>query len=193
MKEPISKVIALDIGGVCLNIRPERCFGVLGYRSIEEVPQALLLAIDQFERGRISEEEFLAEFRRENGADLSDDFVRNAWNAILHSPVEGMAELIAEWRRDGYRVVFLSDTSTMHMRDFRARFPEIAEQVPDGIYSFVVGAKKPESAMYLAFEADYGKPALYVDDREVCIGGGEAAGWPVHRFESVEKLRQQKI
>lgn len=183
-----NKVLALDIGGVCLNIRPERCFGLLGYRAIEEVPAELLQAIDRFERGRLSENEFLALFRRVTGSNLSDEFIRGAWNAILHSPMEGMAERIRAWQRAGYRVVFFSDTSPMHMRDFRTRFAEIAGLVTDGIYSFIVGAKKPEPAMFIAFEADYGKPALYIDDREVCLEGGKAAGWRVHRFESVAGL-----
>lgn len=183
-----NKVIALDIGGVCLQIRPERCFGLLGYRAIEEVPPELLQSIDRFERGHLTEDEFLARFRQVTNSDLSDDFVRNAWNAILHAPIEGMADQIRRWQSDGFRVVFFSDTSTMHMRDFRKRFPEIAGLVPDGIYSFIVGAKKPEPAMFIAFEADYGKPAIYFDDREVCLAGGRAAGWPVHRFESVAGL-----
>ncbi len=185
-----TQVIALDIGGVCLQVRPERCFGLLGFRSIQEVPLELLAAVDRYERGHWDESRFLSAFRQATGSQLGDDFVRSAWNAILAAEMPDMAELIAELKERGHKVVFLSDTSPMHMAEFRRKFPAIATQVPEGIYSFVVGAKKPEPAMYAAFEADHGVPALYIDDRAVCIAGGEAAGWNTHTFESVEMLRR---
>ena len=47
------RVIALDIGNVCLEIHPERCFAALGYRSAQEIPpEALFLASERFERVR---------------------------------------------------------------------------------------------------------------------------------------------
>ena len=180
--------IALDIGGVCLEIRPERCFGLLGYRSIGEVPPALLAGVERYERGRIGEAEFLALFRDATGSDLSDDFIRSAWNAILAAEMPGMAELVRELQAAGTDIVLFSDTSPLHMTEFRRRF-EIARLLPDGVYSFVVGARKPDPAMFAALEADYGKPSLYVDDRELCLSGAKAFGWPVCRFESVKQLR----
>jgi len=59
------KVIALDIGNVCIGIHPERCFGALGFRSLADIPrEVLFLAGERFERGEISEAEFLDGFRR---------------------------------------------------------------------------------------------------------------------------------
>ena len=182
------RLIALDIGGVCLRIRPELCFGRLGYRSIEAVPPELLAAVDRLECGRMDEAEFLAVFRRVAGSALSDEAIRAAWCAILAEAMPGMTALVRELTLAGTKLVFFSDTSALHMTCFRENFP-IAEFVPDGIYSFVVGAKKPSPAMFAAFEADYGKPDLYVDDREVCLSGAPAFGWPTHRFESAERLR----
>jgi FMN phosphatase YigB (HAD superfamily) len=75
------------------------------------------------------------------------------------------------------------------MRYFRERFP-LAEFVPDGIYSFVTGAKKPSPAMFAAFEADYGKPVLYIDDRDVCLAGAELFQWQTHKFVNADTLRE---
>lgn len=67
------KVIALDIGNVCIGIHPERCFGALGFRSLADIPrEVLFLAGERFERGEISEAEFLDGFRRLTGSALSD-------------------------------------------------------------------------------------------------------------------------
>lgn len=183
------KVIALDIGGVCLQLQPEQCFGALGFTTLAEVPAALFTAVDRYERGACGEAEFLAAFRRETGSARPDAELTAIWNRILGPEMPGMDELVRELLEREVKIVFLSDTSPSHMAFFRARDP-LAALVPDGVYSYEVGAKKPEPAMYAAFERAHGRPALYIDDREPCIDGGRAAGWPVHRFTGVEPLRQ---
>ena len=68
------RVIALDIGNVCLEIHPERCFGALGFRSVSEIPpEALFLASERFERGEVTPAEFLAGFRKLTGTKFSDE------------------------------------------------------------------------------------------------------------------------
>ena len=90
------KVIALDIGNVCIGIHPERCFGALGFRSLADIPrEVLFLAGERFERGEISEAEFLDGFRRLTGSALSDAELRRAFCAIIGEPVPGMARLPA--------------------------------------------------------------------------------------------------
>lgn len=186
----MKKVIALDIGGVCLEIKPERCFAALGYSRPEEVPAELLLAADRCERGLLAAEELLAKFKRTSNAGFSDEAITAAWNSILHAEMPGMRELVGEMLNSGVKIVLFSDTSAGHMKHFRDTFA-IAELLPDGIYSFEVGAKKPEAPMYAAFEARHGRPSLYIDDRQVCIDGGVAFGWPTHRFRSVDLLRAE--
>ncbi len=171
-----NKVIALDIGGVCISLRPERCFGLLGYRSAEEIPPEIFTAVDRYERGMIDEKAFIQAFRDNTEPALSDEFIINAWNSILGDEIPGMYEKVLKWQQDGCKVVFFSDTSPMHMREFR-RKSRIASLVPEAIFSFVTGAKKPEPAMFAAFEADHGKPDLYVDDRQICRDGALAFGW----------------
>lgn len=118
------KVIALDIGNVCIGIHPERCFGALGFRSLADIPrEVLFLAGERFERGEISEAEFLDGFRRLTGSALSDAELRRAFCAIIGEPVPGMAELVSGLAGRGYRPVFFSDTSVTHMEELRRKFP----------------------------------------------------------------------
>ncbi len=186
----MSKLIALDIGGVCIKVRPERCFGLLGYRSVEEIPLEILSAVEKYERGFIDEKTFIAAFRENTESALPDEFIISAWNAIMGDEIEGTAELVKDLQKAGHKIVLFSDTSPLHIQLFRERYA-IAKLLPEAIYSFVAGAKKPEPAMFAAFEADHGKPDLYVDDRRICIDGGIAAGWESYRFTTPEDLRRK--
>lgn len=182
------KVIALDIGNVCLGIHPERCFGALGYRGMAEIPPELLfLAGERFERGEISEAEFLAGIRDLTGVDAGDEALLAAFRAIIGDPVPGMVELVEGLAARGYRPVFFSDTSVTHMEEVRRKFP--AEScVPEAVCSYEVHAKKPEAAMLAAFEARYGAPAFYFDDRAELIAAALKHGWNAHRFVSAEEV-----
>lgn len=182
-------VIALDIGGVCVELHPERCFGPLGFHAIEEVPIGVLSAVDQMEIGRIDEQQFAEIFRKTVSSGYAPEELAALWCATLGEPMPGMAALVRDMKKAGFQPVFFSDTSILHMRYFREKFP-LAEFVPDGIYSFVTGAKKPSPAMFAAFEADYGKPVLYIDDREVCLSGAEMFQWPTHKFVNADTLRE---
>ena len=182
------KVIALDIGNVCLEIHPERCFGALGFRSLKEIPPELLFfAGERFERGEISEAAFLAGIRELTGADGSDERLLSVFRAIIGDPVPGMVELVEGLTARGYRAVFFSDTSVTHMEEVRRKFPA-ATRVPEAVCSFEVHAKKPEPAMFAAFEARYGVPAFYFDDRIELIEAARKHGWNAHRFVSAEEV-----
>ena len=106
---------------------------------------------------------------------------------IIGEPVSGMAELVSGLAGRGYRPVFFSDTSVTNMEELRRKFPA-ASAVPDGIYSYRVHAKKPELPMFEAFEARFGVPAFYFDDRAELIEGARKHGWNAHRFVSAEEV-----
>lgn len=182
------RVIALDIGNVCLEIHPERCFGALGFRSVSDIPpEALFLAGERFERGEVTPSEFLAGFRKLTGTVLSDEELERAFRSIIGPVVPGMAELVAGLAARGFRPVFFSDTSVTHLDEVRRKFPAEAA-VPDGVYSCEVHAKKPEKAMFEAFEARFGVPEFYFDDRAELIEGALRHGWNAHRFVSAEEM-----
>lgn len=182
------KVIALDIGNVCIGIHPERCFGALGFRSLADIPrEVLFLAGERFERGEISEAEFLDGFRRLTGSALSDAELRRAFCAIIGEPVPGMAELVSGLAGRGYRPVFFSDTSVTHMEELRRKFPA-ASAVPDGIYSYRVHAKKPELPMFEAVRGPFRCSGFYFDDRAELSEGAGTQGWNAHRFVSAEEV-----
>lgn len=186
----MEKIIALDIGQVCLSIHPERCFGALGYRSLDEVPQELLyMESEQFERGMLSEADFLEKFRLLTGSSGSAEELSEIFCAIIGDPLPGMIDLVRSLPRRGFRPVFFSDTSATHMRRVRQKFPAV-DAVPEGVFSHEVGAKKSDDAMFEAFEHRFGRPFLYVDDRAELIGRGRARGWKGHVFAGAGDLEK---
>jgi len=80
-----------------------------------------------------------------------------------------------------------ANCGSTHMEELRRKFPA-ASAVPDGIYSYRVHAKKPELPMFEAFEARFGVPAFYFDDRAELIEGARKHGWNAHRFVSAEEV-----
>ena len=184
----ITKIVALDIGGVCINLHFDRCLDYFGHSIAEPIPEAVMKIFDQYERGLINETEWLESFRVHVRADLSDEDIRHGWNLIIGEDINGIAKWIREMIAVGYRFVYFSDTSQLHLLEVCRNF-SAAHLIYGGIFSFDVNAKKPEVAMYEAFEVQYGRPDLYIDDRPDNIAGGKQFGWNSQQFTSVEELR----
>jgi glucose-1-phosphatase len=189
LMDNMTKTVALDIGGVCLNLHYDLCFDYFGYSMDKPMPEAVMNAVEQYERGLINEAEWLESFRVHVRADISDEDIRHGWNLIIGQDITGIAKWIREMIANGYRFIYFSDTSQLHLLEVCRNF-SAAHLIYGGIFSFDVKAKKPEAAMYEAFETQYGKPDLYLDDRQDNIAGGSEFGWNSQLFTSVEDLRK---
>ncbi len=183
------KVIALDIGQVCVQVRGELCFAKLGYRSAAEVPRELFALNDELEKGRLTEDEYFRKFRELTGSELDKEAMREAFCSIIAAPIPGMNELVARLPERGVRPVFFSNTSRIHLERVRRVFAGAAA-VTEGVYSFEVGAMKPEPAIYEAFEQRYGRPDLYVDDRPDLIAAAAERGWEAYCFNGAADLEK---
>lgn len=185
----MSKFIALDVGNVCTKVMPERCFEALGYPSDTKPSTRFLHACELLEKGKISERDYLDIFHKETKNRFSDIQLLDAWNMIVGEEIQGMYELLGEISGLGYRIIFFSNTSNIHIiRAFKNM--NLTVFVTGGIYSFEVGAMKPDRKIYEAFEKKYGKPFFYVDDKPENIEAGKKSGWFSHQFISVDLLRK---
>ncbi|MDD4097899.1 MAG: hypothetical protein PHC30_03940 [Lentisphaeria bacterium] len=178
------KVVALDIGNVCLQITPQRAFDYFGLGDFWQPETELWQAAEALECGRIGEEDFLDSFRSLLGQRFSTAEIHRGWNLVLGEEIDGMADFVRTMLADGYQFVFFSDTSAMHMQEVRRKL-SFFDLIPDGIFSFEVGARKPHQDMYRDFERKHGLPAFYFDDRQVNIEAARQRGWPGFQFTSV--------
>lgn len=190
-----SAVVALDIGRVCLELEFERCTQQFGYATVEDLaaarPEALVV-MEQFETGKISETQFVEAFGALLVPDVSADVLRAKFCTLLGQEIVGMAEQVETMIRKGYRPVFFSDISPLHLRHTRSIL-SFQQQVADEIVSFRSGARKPASPMYVDMEqqcCDGGVPALYVDDKPENIAAGLERGWNSVQVSSLEDVIQ---
>ena len=186
MKFSERKIVALDIGGVCVSLYPELCmekFGV-GPQSANW-PDFQNLDI-QLETGRISEEFFLQSLRRLLNDRLSVDEIRAAWSSFIGPDIPGMAEAVRALS-GRFRFLYFSNTSRLHLDDV-VRTNGFGHLVTGGVYSFTAGAMKPDAAIYEAFEREYGVPYAYFDDRAENVEGAKARGWNAFQFHSADEF-----
>ena len=181
------KIVALDIGGVCVRLYPEICMARFGVKQdMTQWPEFWKLD-HQLETGSISEDFFLESIRRLLDNRLSLNEIRSAWNSFIGPDIPGMADAVRSLA-DRYRFVYFSNTSRFHLDDVTC-MNGFGHLVTGGIYSFSAGAMKPDPVIYEAFEREYGVPYAYFDDRAENIEGAKARGWNAYLFHSPEEFR----
>ncbi len=186
MKFADRKIVALDIGGVCVTLYPELCMEKFGVGpQMPQWPDFQALDI-QLETGRISEEFFLQSLRRLLHDRLSIDEIRAAWSSFIGPDIPGMAEAVRSLS-GRFRFLYFSNTSRLHLDDV-VRTNGFGHLVTGGVYSFSAGAMKPDAAIYEAFEREYGVPYAYFDDRAENVEGAKARGWNAYLFRSSEEF-----
>ena len=182
------KVVALDIGGVCVQLHPEICMNRFGVKP--DMPQwSEFWKLDLLvETGRISDECFLESIRKLLDNRLSIDEIRAAWSSFIGPDIPGMADAVRSLS-DRFRFVYFSNTSRLHLDDVTI-MNGFGHLVTGGVYSFSAGAMKPDPVIYKAFEREYGVPYAYFDDRLENVNGGKACGWNAFQFHSPEEFRR---
>ncbi len=176
MKAPIKNII-FDLGGVFLNIDfqlTNQAFTRLGVVNFNEMFTQHFSnpLFELLETGKISEEAFYESFRKESKTDLSNEQIKEAWNALLLDfPKERIDWLINISKK--YRIFLFSNTNQIHYDCFIEQF---GLQYPglhfDGLfikayYSQNLGLRKPypESFQAILDEQDLlAAETLFIDD-----------------------------
>ncbi len=147
-------------------------------------------AIIDYEAGRLTREEFYERARKATGfRGTLEEF--GEFFADIFTEIPPMIEIHAELRRRGIPTYILSNTNDLAVEHIRRSFPFFRNF--DGyIYSYEVGAMKPEAKIYEALEKLAGRRGadiVYLDDRPENVGGGAARGWRTILHETPGKTR----
>jgi HAD superfamily hydrolase (TIGR01509 family) len=104
----------------------------------------------------------------------------------------GTIALQVELRQRGFKTYIFSNTNDLAIEHVVRNFPFFTNF--DGyVYSYKVGAMKPEPKIYVAMEAMAGMRGadlIYLDDRAENIAAGAARGWRAILHESPDKSRK---
>lgn len=139
---------------------------------------------EELETGRISEEAFYEKFRETTQSKLSNDQIKNAWNAlILDFPPERLQWL--DSIRNKYNLYLFSNTNQIHYNAFidiinrENNCTDFDQYFIKAYYSHELGLRKPyaESFQKILDEQNLqASETLFIDDTYKNIEGAQKAG-----------------
>jgi glucose-1-phosphatase len=183
------KNIIFDLGGLFMDIdfnNTAKAFVSLGVANYNEfyTQHTASTLFEDLETGKVSAAEFYERFRSETGVQLSDDQIRDAWNAMLGKfPVERLSWL--EEIGFKYKVYLYSNTNIIHYDAFQKIYQECTgknnfdDYFIKAYYSHDLGLRKPYPASFiklLTMENLDAEETLFIDDSYKNIEGANQAG-----------------
>ena len=194
------KTIFFDIGGVLIDIHPERTYQYLSDSADVEVSMVKESfpwdAHDQYERGIMNNEDWFITYKESlpQPCCLKRSDFWNAWKLLLGE--EKNTVNILEALNKQYSIWLLSNTNPKHIQDEiekRYLFPSL---VNGAVYSFDVGVRKPEKEIYeIAMQRANANPqeCLFIDDLLENIQAAKQIGIEGIHFISSKQLKQELV
>lgn len=196
-------VVLLDVGGVLIQLRSfDEAFALeemMPDPSERREWHERFLAFKQsevfagFEQGRVGFDEFLGAARAAFPVtDLDDEEITRRYRRIIGPDVPGMPELVEDLTRVGVRVAALSDTSHVHLDEFRTR--PWCDRLERVFASCETGRLKPAPETFLHAVDELGVTpgeVLFTDDVERNVLGAREAGLRAEVFRGPDALREQ--
>jgi HAD superfamily hydrolase (TIGR01509 family) len=183
------KNIILDLGGVILDIDYNitiEAFRQLGIKDASFLysKSSQIKLFDELEKGNISEDVFFSEIRKIGNTSISDQEIRNAWNALLIGlPIENV-NLLKELKKD-HRLFLLSNTNSIHEKAYRKMIFDqfgnfIFDELFDKMYlSHHLHMRKPDMEIFQYVLKDGNMnpdETIFIDDSPQHVEGGKNAG-----------------
>ena len=187
------KIVAFDLGKVLVDFDYHIAVSRIAVRSTLP-PDGIKTflgqshAIIDYESGRLTREEFYEQARKATGfRGMIEEF--GEFFADIFTEIPPMIELHAGLHRRGVPTYIFSNTNDLAIEHVRRSFPFFRDF--DGyIFSYEVGAMKPEAKIYEALEkltGQRGADIVYLDDRPENVAGGAERGWRAILHETPEK------
>lgn len=188
--QPIKNII-FDLGGVLMDIdfslthKAFERLGVQGFAELYNQHSADPFFAD-FEKGKIPTTDFFDRIRSICQCELSNEDIRDAWNALLISfPPERIEWLLAI--RKKYPIYLFSNTNIIHYQSFVKTFEEAAgidfnSCFVKAYYSHEMGLRKPDPAsfQYILDEQQITKAeTVFIDDTIKNVEAAEKMGFQV--------------
>jgi len=189
------RAIIFDIGRVLIRVDVSRAMDGLA-SGLSLTPQEAWSAIEKdprwldWQEGRISPRDWHLHLSKRLGTSLTFEQFSEVWNRALDpNPIH--SESFLENLSKNYRLALLSNTDPIHMSNDEARFP-FFRFFPIRIYSYRVGASKPDPLIYReALQACKvrAEEAVYIDDIAAYAEAAQRLGMTGIVFQSPEQLQ----
>ena len=142
----------------------------------------------QFERGDISEEEFLNKTMSVFDGKVNKETFKKIYSEIF-TVNEDVAALLPELKKN-YTLLLLSNTNSIH-REYGWKNYKFLQYFDKLILSYEVNAVKPEEKIYRAVEKSSERPPhshIFIDDVKEYAEAAIKCGWGGIQFTGYEKL-----
>jgi HAD superfamily hydrolase (TIGR01509 family) len=189
------RAVIFDIGRVLIRVNVSRAMDGLA-SGISLTPQEVWSAIENdphwmdWQEGRISPQDWHRNLNKRLGSSLTFEQFSEIWNRALDpNPIH--ADSFLENLSKNYRMVLLSNTDRLHMAHAEGSFP-FFRFFPNRIYSYRVGASKPDPLIYReALKACRvcAEEAVYIDDIAAYAEAARHLGMTGIVFQSPEQLQ----
>jgi FMN phosphatase YigB (HAD superfamily) len=185
------RAVVLDLGGVVLRICRtwEQGCEVVGVPVRAEPLRRMLEPgvedlVNSYQCGRLDLDGFAAALAERSGGGYEAREVRRVHEGWILGEYPGARDLVMRLREQGMPVIALSNTCGTHWRTMPS-FPAFAA-IDHRIGSHLVGACKPEAAMYAAAERILPPgegPIAFFDDTPGNVAAAADRGWSAHRVD----------
>jgi len=195
--------IIFDFGDIFVNLEKQTAIDEFKKLGLDGPNEELLNMNDLFERGKVTELQFIESFQKYiPDADILD--IRKAWNSVIGEFPLYRLEFLQMLSRK-YRLFLLTNTDPIHISRFEhmagiSFFSDFYQCFEKVYYSFEMGMRKPEPEIfnYILKKHDLSpKRTLFVDDKKENTDAAAALGIQVWNLkvgqEDVVDLFEKKI
>lgn len=195
--------IIFDFGDIFVNLEKETSINEFKKLGLDGPNEDLIAMNDLFERGKITELQFIEGFQKYiPEADILD--IRKAWNSVIGEFPLYRLEFL-QMLATKYRLFLLTNTDATHISRFEhmvgiSFFSDFYQCFEKVYYSFEMGMRKPEPEIfnYILKKHDLSpKRTLFVDDKKENTDAAAALGIQVWTLnvgqEDVVDLFEKKI
>jgi glucose-1-phosphatase len=195
----VKPIVVFDLGKVLVDFDYSIAARKIAARSTKQLPDldhflGSSPVLARYEGGLLTRQQFFAEIQEITGFTGNvNEFSEDLANIFL--PIQPMIALHEELRRRGFQTYIFSNTNDIAIEHVRQNFP-FFKHFDGYIFSYEVGAMKPQPEIYEALEKMSGKRGaeiIYIDDRPENIETGNARGWRAILHETPEKTRAALI
>lgn len=194
--------IIFDFGDIFINLEKEAQIEAFKKLGLNEPNEELIAMNDLFEKGKVSEIQFIESFHKFiPNASLND--IRDAWNTIIGEFPLYRLEFL-QLLSHKYRLFLLTNTDEIHISRFEDNvgvsfFSDFYQCFEKVYYSYEMGMRKPDAAIYsyIVNKHDLSpKRTLFVDDKKTNTDAAASIGLHVWNLqvgkEDVVDLFDQK-
>jgi putative hydrolase of the HAD superfamily len=185
--------IIFDFGDIFVNLKKEASIEEFSKLGLNGPNEELLIMNDMFERGKISEQQFIDGFKKFiPNADVHE--IRKAWNAIIGEFPLYRLEFLQMLSKK-YRLFLLTNTDAIHISRFEhmvgvSFFSDFYQCFEKVYYSFEMGMRKPDTEIFnhLLKQHDLSpKRTLFIDDKKENTDAAAALGIQVWNLKVGEE------